>query len=1234
MMKAVRLIARAGFVALLWMAVPMLHAQGDRGALKGRVTDAGGAVVPGATVTVTEESTKVTLATTSNSDGDYAVPPLNAGLYTVTVTAPGFEGYTKQHVVVDVGVTSNVDVPLAVGATTSEVTVEADAAVVDSSNANLGMTIEKKSITDLPLIYGNPFALEFLTPGISISGVNPNIHVYDSSTATVSVNGSALNSLDYKLDGAPDNRIRYSAFTPSTEFIAQYRVATASYDATQGHSSGGFVNTQLKSGTNQLHGSVFGYYQDPKINANTWQPVPDSSKTNTKPTFVREGFGVGGPILKDKLFFFAGFEHSRQATPNIQTLSVPTAAERMGDFSALLALDTTNGAVTCGATPTVLTGTINKYQLFNPLSASGTAGTRTCVPGNKLTAVSPIAQALFQYYPLPNLATNTVDQKNFYYSQAEPDVYNAEVLRMDYALSERQNMYGHLIRSSRQQKKNEYFGAVSGTSLDYENRGAAMGYTNALSASTALSAVLTYTRFTTFSAPLDQGSVLPTSIGLPSYTVAGLPAFAQSLPRVDLTGYTSASTATGVQSEDDIYLGNISLSQQIGKHFLRYGMEYRRYLTNGESGSGEQGAYVSDGSQLTQTFNTKNSVGGQGYSIAMLEDGLLASGTQTQNSDFAVRSDYYAGFLQDDWRVTPSLTVNMGLRYEYETPDTERNDKEAAAFSFTAANTATPGAAVYAAAGTASKSPLLPATLNPVGGFIFAGTDGYGKQPYNAPHNDFSPRLGFAYSADSKTVLRGGFGIFFDSLNSFLLSGGNFGSTTTFLVPQQGFSQVTTAVTPSYSTTTGLTVASLANPFPAGLTPITGNTLGTSTSLGQNVQFLTPNPHTPYNERWSIGIQRQIGSFIASIDYVGNHGVHLPAGQYSSTTNTGGREYNPTPRAYLSNVQGAYDYANNATLTTTYANPFVNLIPKGASNNLSSSTVALAQLVRPYPEFGTIDAYTFDGMSIYHALQAQIQRRYANGLSMTGAFTWSRTLDATQFLNTVDPAPWYGTSTVDRPLRFATSAIYELPWGHGRKYLSDSRGVVAQIVGGWQAEGVYQIQSGAPLEFDRNDIYYGTGSPGDSHWSRSAYKNSIGKATTANEGYWFDPSNWLQASSNTAAKYPAITCTAPSGTTKASSNYNNGICTQAFPGTYQIRTFGLRYNNLRADRLNQMDVGIQRQFQIRRYGSLQFRAEAINVLNHPVYAAPSTDPTASAFAEIVSQANQPRVYQFSGFFRF
>jgi hypothetical protein len=1218
-------------LALAMTATSAAWGQVERGGITGKVTDSTGAILGAATVTIKNEDTGVTSTAKTNDSGDFLFTDLNPGKYTVVVTMPGFQKVETDHVQVDVGSRVKNDAQLPVGTTEQSVTVQAGAQQLNYNSGGLGMVIEQKAITDLPLIYGNPFALEFLAPGITISGVNPNIHVYDSSSATVSVNGSALNALDYKLDGAPDNRVRFSAFTPSTEFISQYKLDTSTYDASQGHSSGGFVNTQLKSGTNRIHGSVFAYYQNPKINANTWVDSPTAQQA--KPTFVREGADAGGPLWKDRAFWFAGYEHSRQGTPNPQTLTVPTVAERNGDFSALLGLGT---GTTCaaGATPTAIPTGANPYQIFSPYTAIPTTTTATtynrlCIPGNIIpkSQINPIAAADLAMYPLPNAVGKADGENNFFYAGVEPDNYNAEILRLDGTISQRQNAYLHLIRSSRVQlNKNNYFPPISGTTLDYENRGVALGHVFIVNPNIVATTVLSYTRFTTQSLPGALNTITPTSEGFPAYTTTNQNMFANSAPRIDLTTYTSATTASGVQSFDDIYLGSFSLSQTKGPFFLRYGMEYRRYLTNGLSGTTEQGQYGSTGS-LTSATSSVTPATGIGLAVAQLELGALSSGSQNQNSDFAIRSDYYAGYFQNDWRATSKLTLNMGLRWEYETPDVERNNKQAVAFNFNAANSTTTAAATTFASKVAGTNALLPSSISPTGGLVFAGVNGAGKNPYNSPIYDFLPRVGFAYAALPNTVLRGGFGIFFDSLNSEYLSGGNNGSTTTFLIPQQGFSATSSVSAPTFTNNGNGTgtlnyTSTLSNPFPSGLTPITGNSLGTSTALGQNVQFLLPNPHTPYNERFSVGIQHQFGQWVGSIDYVGNHGVHQPVQQITQGTNTGGEEFNNVPAQYYSKIANGYDYTENTAInnTSSVVNPFYGLIPSGAVNNLSSSKLTVAQLLRPRPEFASINALSFNGNSIYNSLQGELQRRFSNGLEFTAAYTWSRTLDATTYLNPTDTAPWYGVSANDRPQRLAMSGIYELPFGRGRRFFANSNKIVAQVIGGWQMQGVYQIQSGAPITFTTNPTFLANNG-GDAHFTRSQYKQSIATNGTGT-GNWFNTADFVSINGTKGTPDYLLSC----GTA--------AYCATQLPGTYQIRTFPLRFNTLRADNLNQFDAGVQREFKLWELGTLQFRGEAINLLNHPVYSAPAVNPSTATFGQIVSQANQPRVYQFAGFFRF
>jgi Carboxypeptidase regulatory-like domain len=1214
--------------SLFFAFLPAAFAQSDRGGVSGKVTDNTGAILPGAAVKLTNDATAISQVANTTSSGDFVFQFLNPGSYSLSVVSQGFKTDTRLHVVVDVGQVNEQNFSLSVGSTSENVEVTTGVQQLQRESGSLGLVVEQRSIQELPLVYGNPFTLETLSPGILVSGVNPNIHTYDSGTASVSVNGSLLNSLEYRLDGAPDNRIRLSAYTPSTEFINQYKVEAASYDATEGHSSGGFVNVSLKSGTNQFHGGAFGSYQNPTLNDNYWHLGPTAP---AKAVWLREGGDIGGPIWRDKIFFFGGYEHSRAATPNVQTLTLPSVAERTGNFSELYALGCSNYFVTAagvGMCPSATGGaaTANPYQLYAPTSGvattAGVCGSgKTCtvrqpIAGNVITSINPIAAAALTYYPQPNTTPNSACGGNFSYSAAEPDYYYAYVSRVDATLTEKQTIFGHWVGSHRLQPgKNSYLrtanGIASGTTLTYQNKGAALGYTYSITPQTVLDAHLTWTRFVNQNVVSSQGLLNATSIGMPGSVVNGLGPNAQSFPRIDITGYQSLNPDNGVLSHDDATLASLQVSHLFGNHFLRGGYEFRMYNTNAGITTQSNGRYQNTGTYATANSNT--AAQSIGFGLAQFEYGIPSSSAITINSDLASRSDYFAEWVQDDWKVNSNLTVNVGLRLEYEGPNNERNQKANTYFDFNAVNPASAAAKTAYGAIAATNPLLLPAaSFNVNGGLRFLGdpsTPFGGHQDYQAQNLTFLPRAGLSWEFTPNTVLRAGFGIFGDSLSTFYLSGGNSGSTSSFLLPQQGFTQSTSQ---NASADTGVTfVSTLANPFPNGIAQPTGSSLGLSTFVGQAVTFQPSNPKTPYNMRWSIGLQRQFGAWLAAADYVGNHGVHLPIQ----------KEYDAVPPSYLSTATNGYDATAFTNLNATVNNPFYTVLPSTVSLG-SGKTTNVSQLLRPYPEFTSVTAYITSGMSIYHSLQAQLLRRFVNGSSLTTAFTWSRSLDATQYLNTSDTRPWYGVSTNDRTFRFATSGIYQLPFGAGRHFLTDG-GILSQIIGGWQVQGVYQVQSGQPLSFNpstsTSPVYEGTGTPANSAWGRGGFRTSSNTLTTT--GNWFDTSQWA-------------TKVAPSGST--------GVVTGT-PGSYyymnqyQVRQMPIRFDSLRADFLNQFDAAVQRDFSLSRLyesASLQFRVDMINAFNHPVYNTPSTDWTASAFANITSQANQPRIYQFEAFIRF
>lgn len=1231
----------------------MALCQQDRGNIGGQVTDPTGAVLPDVTVILKNDAGGVEVKTVTNASGQYHFDLLNPGQYTVRVDKAGFKTASRAHIQVDVASHVNIDVVLQLGDKSEVVEVQGSIEQLETTTGSSGLIVEERNLQELPLVYSNPYMLEYLSPGLLPDNENTNVRTFDSAASNVRVNGSASNSVEYTLDGAPNNRIRLSAFTPSTEMISQYKVQTSEYDASNGHSSGGFVNVSLKSGTNAFHGSIFGSYQNPVLNGNPIN-VLASTTPAAKATWNREGFAVGGPIKKDKLYFFTSYEHARAGGPQFFVQTVPTMAQRNGDFSSLLAVAPAIDPKTKTPYDTCTTSAYlshpNPYQLFDPRSSrlSNPADPkstviRNCYPNNIIPQdqISPIAKKIFSYYPAPNVAGNDDGTNNFVWSGEAPDYYYALANRFDYNIGSNQKLFGHFVMSRRSSSKNQYFAPVSGTLLTYRNRGVALGYTKIMSAATVMDVRLSWTRFFNENVVMSQGKVNVTDLGMPSYLLEDLPETrdkvnAYRMPRFDLNGYTSLQADNAVRTGQDVTAGSISISHLKGNHMLRFGGEYRMINSNTLSSTNPAGNYNSTGLYTTATGDSKTS--NMGFAAAEMLVGLIDKGSVQINGDSAVRNNYIAGYLHDDWRVTRNLTLNLGLRYEFEGANSERNGKANSYFDFLA--TSPINAAVQAAYAatlpaavksygdkTAALLPLPTSLPTLQGGWRFATP---GQTLYNPAKLNLMPRIGFAWALTPKTVLRGGFGMFYDSISTYYQSGGNTGSTTNLYLPQYGFTQSTSF---QGSQDKGLTYPStLADPFPHGANAILmppGSKNGLSTMLGQSVSYLDPDAPDTYNMRWSLGLQRQFGGWITNLAYVGNRGVHIPVS----------REMNALPRQYMSTVTNGFDlYTYNILSSMTVANPLKGLEPGGSQNG---STISVANLLKPYPQFNSVKCYTCgNGFSFYNSLQAHVTRRIKNGLSMTAQLTWSKSMDATDYLNDVDDRPWYGIGSGDRPLRFSMSSIYELPFGKNRAFLSDGKGLLARIVGNWQVQGIYQIQSGKPISFDKANYVYTKGDPNDAAWGRSGYKKDFQYTATSvkSAGHWFDTSGFLTSSTTPTCQWTKMEGTKQVPITPCADPDTgaHGVYDSVIPNTgIQFRTFPLRFPGIRSDHMNELSIGVQRNFNLLENVKLQMRAEATNALNHAVYSGPaSVDPTNKSFGQVTGQANQPRVIQFAGFIRF
>lgn len=588
---------------------------------------------------------------------------------------------------------------------------------------------------------------------------------------------------------------------------------------------------------------------------------------------------------------------------------------------------------------------------------------------------------------------------------------------------------------------------------------------------------------------------------------------------------------------------------------MRYGFAYRSYRRNSLNLGNSSGLMNFDTTWTRGPLD--NSPGApMGQSFAAFLYGLPGSGNFPISDSYAEQSTVPALFVQDDWKITRKLTISLGVRYERPSPVTERFNRSVRGFDAAAASPIAAQALANYAARPIAEVPVSQFQVR--GGLTFAGVNGQPETLWKTNQNLLMPRFGFAYSLTPKTVVRGGYGIFFDALG-----------VTNIHVNQTGFSQATDIV-PSLNN--GQTyISSLSNPFPDGFLLPAGARGGLSTNLGQGISFFDENTTSSYMQRWQFAVQRELAAnSLVEVSYVGNRGTRMQVS----------RDLNPIPARYLS-TSPVRDQAVINFLGEQVANPFYPLLPK---TNLASTNVARAQLLRPYPQFSGISTNENIGYSWYHSMQVRLERRFATGLSASLSYTWSKMMEAVSFLNPADAALEEVISSQDRPHRVAITWLYELPFGRGKALAGPSNRFISGALSGWQLQGIYTRQSGAALGFG-NAIFMGDLKniplPGDQRDPKRWF----------NTGAGFELDNRKQLASN-------------------------------------IRTLSTRFSGIRADGPNNWDISMLKNTQLTEGIRLQFRAEAINAMNHPQLTAPNTNPASTAFGAVTGEFAWPRVIQF------
>jgi hypothetical protein len=1028
-------------------------AQEFRGTITGTVVDASGAVVPGATVTITNVARGTDVVVVTTDVGYFQAPYLIPGSYRITVELSGFKKLVREGIELRVDDRLQLELPLEVGGAEEQVTVTAETPLLDTTTASIGQVIDPKRVAELPIPHGDPYALIGLAAGASfMRSARLDRPFEPTHIVGYSMNGVRSNRSDITIDGLPSTSVANAgevtaSFVPPQGLVQEFKVQTAIFDASFGNTEGGVTNLVLKSGTNKFAGEAY-FVKTPK---GLWANDYFANMNNIPLTdfrYTRGAVVAGGPVIKNKTFFIYGFETLPEARPrNNGTPTVPTEKMRNGDFSELLAIGP-------------------QYQIYNPFTRRAIGGGRyqqDPFPGNIIPRelMNPVALQVLEYIGHPRTPANPDGTQNYQRPEMKEETeYGSHSIRVDHNLTQNQRMYGRVSWYDRDSNYNNYFDNLStGQWFRFVSRQAVFDHVWTMNQTTVLNVRYGYDRFLRGDQgnPANHGMDI-TTLGFPSRYNDLIPADIRKFPRFDISGYQGTGVAGEDRfSENQTLMGVVT--KTMGAHSIRTGAEWRKYREKSVfSANNQTGQFT-----FTNTWtrgpldNSPASPSNLGQSFAQFLLGLPDTSSFVNSDDGYDEWSTTTGlFIQDDWRIGPKLTVNFGLRYEFETPLIEKGNRSIRGFDFATSQAMEDAAR---AALNEAATGISKASFNVDGGVTFPGVGGQPSGLYDTPGNNFMPRVGFAYTLDSHTVVRGGYGMF----HGFL--GQRRGD-----VIRAGFSQATPM---NVTLDNGLTfIETLSNPFQGGILEPVGAANGIATSLGQAVTFFDPDPVSPRMQRWQIGVQRDLGrNWFAEVRYVGNYGSQIQTS----------RNLNATPNEYLS-TSPTRDQATINYLGASVPNPFVGLMPPTASATWRSTNIARERLLRPYPHFDTVNTTTNEGKSWYNGVQIQLDRRFANGYTLGASYTWSKFEEQIDFLNAADPEPWKGPSTEDVPHRFTFNGILELPFGKGRPLASDVPTAVDIFIGGWQIAGVYQFQSGVPVGF--GNIFF-TGSIDDIDLPRS-----------------------------------------------------------------------------------------------------------------------------------------------------
>jgi hypothetical protein len=992
-------------------------AQEFRGTILGRVTDPQGAAIPGATVIVTNEETNVSSETQTQTDGAYRIPFLIPGRYRVEVSLSGFKKFSQSGITVGVTQNVSVDAKLVLGEVTETVDVRAEASLLDRSSGGLGQIIDRTRVEAMPLNGRMVFMLNRLAGGVNwqvptfgatgTSGLRP----FDNNGGSAwSINGGRVATNEFLLDGAPNStRGRYN-FAPPVDAVEEFKIQTNTYDAQYGRTGGGVVNMTLKSGSNEFHGQAWNFFKNEALNANNAL----NRETNLpKPPYIANQYGITarGPVVRNRTFFMGTFEGLRERVPFPTTTSVPPEAERRGDFTQ---------SYTDQRTPLII------YDPLTTVCNAQGVCTRTPFPGNVIppNRINPAAQAILNLvYPLPTIPGQRVNNFVNPTNNAKYD-YDSELARIDHKFSDASRMFVSLHRNRRDEYRSN--NGLQGTFANQGqwpqtrvNRGGTVDWVRSFGRSSLLNIRGGYTWFTE---EAEQGDAK--AFDRKQLPFTNLPG--QFLPLISLQQFTDVGVESDGRNVDDRTASvQASFTRNYARHTMKFGSEYRNIQAHPITSGDYNGNF-----SFTRGFTQANPNAGDAVSGNSVASFLLGYPSSGQFGGGQERREYwhYTGlYFQDDFRVSRKLTLNLGMRWDYETAPVEAENRLVRGFAFDQTNPLADQ--IRTAQGLAE----CPACSNLTGGLLFAGVGGTPRGLFERDLNNFQPRAGFAYSVNDKTVLRGGYGLYYAYRGA--------------LGSQNGFFVTTPYIASDLNGRVGIpetSVNTFTNPFPRGETPAPGASAGLLTQVGRGISFDDPENKPSHIHSYNITVTREITrNLMVEASYVGSQTRDI-----SVSKNI--------------NAISAADLARGAAyLQATVPNPFANLLP---GTTRTGATLQRQELLRPYPQFGDITQNSMSiGKSWYNSFQLIVQKRMSQGLTFTSSYTFSRAMEQAGFLNPQDTEMVKQVTDYDRPHIWVFSGVYELPFGNGRTFGGGATGILNQIIGGWQANWNFNWQSGRPL---------------------------------------------------------------------------------------------------------------------------------------------------------------------------